>query len=106
MEKLDENVGEFINTQTKAGIDAAIKNLKDVQIVGKEKLNGKDATIYQHKNGSVTTKVWIANDTGQIIKNEVEAIIGERVEKQTTIYDYDKNSKLKPRRWIDEEELV
>jgi len=88
--KLDDNIGEYINSQTKAGINEAIKSLKEVQIVGKEKVGDKDATIYQHINGEVKTKVWIADASGQILKNEVEAIIGGEMQKQTTVYNYDK----------------
>jgi hypothetical protein len=92
--KLDDNIGAVINSQTKAGIAEAIKNLKDVQIVGKEKFNGKDATVYMHKAGEVTTKIWIAADSGLQLKNEVEANIGGQLEKQTTVYDYDKKFKI------------
>jgi hypothetical protein len=92
--KLDDNIGEIISSQTKAGIDEAIKNLREVQIVGKEKLNGKDATIYTHKIGDITTKVWIASDSGLQLKNEVEASIGGVAQKQTTVYDYDKKVKI------------
>ncbi len=88
--KLDENIGEVISSQTKAGIAEGIKNLKDVQILSKEKFNGKDATVYMHKIGDVTTKIWIASDSGLQLKNEVEATIAGKLEKQTTVYDYDK----------------
>lgn len=88
--KLDENIGEVISAQTKSGIEEGIKNLKDVQITGKEKFNGKDATIYTHKIGDVTTRIWIANDSGLQLKNEVEATINGKIEKQSTVYDYDK----------------
>ncbi len=88
--KLDDNIGAVINSQTKAGIAEAVKNLKEVQIVGKEKLNGRDTTVYSHKVGEATTKIWIASDSGLQLKNEVEANIGGQKQKQTTVYDYDK----------------
>ena len=89
-EKLDANIGENIRSSTKTGIEEGVKNLQDVQIIGKEKVNGKDATIYSHKFGDITTKIWIASDSGLQLKNEVEANIGGKMEKQTTVYDYDK----------------
>lgn len=88
--KLDDNVGEVIRSSTKAGIAEGVKNLQNVQIVGKEKVNGKEATVYMHKFGDITTKIWIASDSGLQLKNEVEANVGGKMEKQTTIYDYDK----------------
>ena len=94
--KLDDNIGAVINSQTKAGIAEAVKNLKDVQIVGKEKFNGKDTTVYSHKVGEATTKIWIASDSGLQLKNEVEANIGGQMVKQTTVYDYDKKFKIEP----------
>lgn len=92
--KLDDNIGETISSATKSGIEEGIKNLKDVQIVGKEKFNGKDATVYLHKFGDIVTKIWIANDSGLQLKNEVEVNIGGEVHKQMTVYDYDKKVKI------------
>lgn len=88
--KLDANIGEAIRSSTQTGIEEGVKNLQDVQIVGKEQVNGKDATIYSHKFGDITTKIWIGSDSGLQLKNEVEANVGGKIEKQTTIYDYDK----------------
>jgi hypothetical protein len=89
-EKLDDNIGEFIREQTTSGIEQGVRNLKDVQIVGKEKVGDKDATIYSHKFGDISTKVWIGTESGLQLKNEVEANVGGKLEKQTTVYDYDK----------------
>jgi len=89
-EKLDDDIGEFIREQTQTGIEEGVKNLKDVQIVGKEKVGNKDATIYTHKFGDISTKVWIGTESGLQLKNEVEANVGGKLEKQTTVYDYDK----------------
>ncbi|HVE59744.1 MAG TPA: hypothetical protein VNB22_23230 [Pyrinomonadaceae bacterium] len=89
-EKLDDDIGEFIREQTRTGIEEGVKNLKDVQIVGKEKVDGKEATVYSHKFGDITTKVWIGTESGLQLKNEVEANVGGKMEKQTTVYDYDK----------------
>lgn len=89
-EKDDEGAGDNIKEQITMGITEGAKNLKDVQIVGKEKVNGKDATVYLHKFGDISTKVWIANDSGLELKNEVVANIGGKVQKQMTVYDYDK----------------
>ena len=88
--KLDDNIGEIIRNSTKAGIEEGVKNLKDVKIVGKEKFNGKDATVYSHEIGGVKTKIWIGSESGLQLKNEVEANLAGGVQKQTTVYDYDK----------------
>ncbi|MEP6902913.1 MAG: hypothetical protein ABJA66_14260 [Actinomycetota bacterium] len=92
--KLDDNIGEFIKSQTTTGIEEGIKNLKDVQIVGKENINGKEATIYSHNIAGVQTKVWIENNSGRQLKNEIEASVSGQVQKQTTVYDYDKKFKI------------
>ena len=89
-EKDDEDAGDNIKEQITMGINEGAKNLKEVQIVGKEKVNGKDATVYYHKFGDISTKVWIANDSGLELKNEVVANIGGKVQKQMTVYDYNK----------------
>jgi hypothetical protein len=89
-EKLDDDIGEFIREQTRTGIEQGVKNLKDVQIVGKEKVGDKDATVYMHKFGDISTKVWIGTESGLQLKNEVEANVGGKLEKQMTVYDYDK----------------
>lgn len=87
---LEDDIGEFIREQTRSGMEEGVKNLQNVEIVGKEKVNGKDATVYSHKFGDIITKVWIGTESGLQLKNEVEANIGGAIQKQTTIYDYDK----------------
>jgi hypothetical protein len=93
-EKGDEDAGEFIKEQITSGIAEGAKNLQTVEIVGKEKVNGKDATVYQHKFGDITTRVWLANDSGLELKNQVEANVGGTMQKQTTIYDYETPVKI------------
>lgn len=88
--KGDEGAGEYIKEQITTGMTEGAKNLKEVQIVGKEKVNGKDATVYLHKFGDVTTKVWVGTESGLELKNEVEANVGGKMQKQTTVYDYEK----------------
>lgn len=88
--KLDDDIGEVIRNTTKAGIEEGVKNLKDVKIVGREKFNGKDATVYSHDIGGVKTKIWIGSESGLQLKNEVEANLAGETRKQTTVYDYDK----------------
>ena len=88
--KLDDNIGEVIRNSTKAGIEEGVKNLKDVKVVGKEKFDGKDATVYSHEIGGVKTKIWIGSESGLQLKNEVEAVLAGETQKQTTVYDYNK----------------
>lgn len=87
---LEDNIGEFIREQTRSGMEEGVRNLQNVEIVGKEKVGGKDATVYTHKFGDILTKVWIGTESGLQLKNEVEANIGGTVQKQTTVYDYEK----------------
>lgn len=93
-EKLDDDIGEFIREQTRTGVEEGVKNLQDVKIAGKEKVNGKDATVYTHKFGDIMTKVWIGTESGLQLKNEVEANVGGTMQKQTTVYDYEKPVKI------------
>lgn len=93
-EKSEEGAGDDIRNQITTGIAEGAKNLKEVQIVGKEKVNGREATVYMHKSGEATTKVWLANDTGLELKNEVEANVGGTIQRQTTVYDYEKPVKI------------
>jgi hypothetical protein len=92
--KLEGNIGEYLKSQITSGIQAGVKNLQNVQIVGKEKFNGKDTIVYTHNaNGSVI-KIWIANDSGLQLKNEEEANLEGQILKQTRVYDYDKKVKI------------
>ena len=88
--KIDDNLGEMLREQMKAGMEEGVRNLQGVEIVGKDKVNGKDATIYRHKFGDVTTKIWIGTESGLQLKNEVEVNIGGTMQRQTTVYDYEK----------------
>ena len=63
-EKDEEGAGEEIREQINKGINEGAFGLKDVQIVGKEKLNGKDTTVYFYKVGKAETKIWLASDSG------------------------------------------
>lgn len=88
---LEDDIGEFIREQTRSGMEEGVRNLQNVEIVGKEKVGGKDATVYSHKFGDILTKVWIGTESGLQLKNEVEANLGGTIQKQTTVYDYDKS---------------
>lgn len=89
-EKIKDDLGEYIRTFTNSGIQEGIKNLTDVQIIGKEKVDGKDSAIYLCKFGDITTKIWLTDDSGLQVKTDTEATIGGQIEKRTTVYDYDK----------------
>jgi hypothetical protein len=90
-----EGADEYIKQQINQGIAEGVKNLKDVGIAGKEKVNGKDATIYFYKSGSISAKIWIADGSGLELKNEIEAEAetGEKI-KRTTVYDYETPVKI------------
>ncbi len=89
-QKLEGNIGEYLKSQITMGIQTGANNLQNVQIVGKEKLNGKDTTIYSHTTNSSVIKIWILSDSGLQLKNEEEATIEGKLIKQTRVYDYDK----------------
>ncbi|HEY8560183.1 MAG TPA: hypothetical protein VIL74_07390 [Pyrinomonadaceae bacterium] len=93
-EKIDSDIGALIKEQISTGIAEGVQSMKDVQIAGKEKFAGKDATVYAHKIGDAQIKVWIATDTGLQLKNEVELSAAGEVQKQTTVYDYEKPVKI------------
>ncbi len=88
--KLEGNIGESLKSQIMTGMQTGINNLQNVQIIGKEKLNGKDTTIYSHTTNSSVIKIWILSDSGLQLKNEEEATIDGQFIKQTRSYDYDK----------------
>lgn len=88
--KLEGNIGEYLKSQIMTGMQTGINNLQNVQIIGKEKLNGKDTTIYSHTTNSSVIKIWILSDSGLQLKNEEEATIDGQFIKQTRSYDYDK----------------
>jgi hypothetical protein len=95
-EKDEEGAGDAIKEQISKGINEGAMNLKEVQITGKENLNGKEATVYFYKAGEVTAKIWLASDSGLELKNEIEIETAPGIrQKQTTIYDYDKPVTIK-----------
>jgi len=93
--KDDEGASEYIREQVTRGIAEGALGLKDVKIVGKEKLNGRETTVYQHQADGATTKVWIATDSGLEMKNEVVIVTesGEKL-KRTSVYDYETPVKI------------
>jgi hypothetical protein len=99
-EKIPENFSEQINAMKKTFTEEGMKAIKDVQMVGKEMVNGKETTAYVYKisgdknMGETTTKAWIGNDTGLPVKIEVESKIGKTTQKLTTNYIYDKQIKI------------
>ena len=91
-----EGAGDFIKEQINQGIAEGVRNLKDVQIAGKEKVGGKDTTVYSYKSGDgITARIWLADGSGLEMKNEIEAGTGagEKI-KRTTVYDYETPLKI------------
>jgi hypothetical protein len=87
--KAEEGASEYIREQVTKGIAMGAMNLREVKIIGKEKVNGRDATVYTHTSTGNPTKIWIDTESGLELKNEVEEkneVIG--VLKRTTVYDY------------------
>jgi hypothetical protein len=87
--KEEEGAGENIREQITSGINEGAQNLKDVSIVGKEKINGQDANVYSYSAEGIMTKVWIATESGLELKNQIEMDSPETGKlKRTTVYDY------------------
>jgi hypothetical protein len=90
----DAEASVSIRDQITAGIAEGVKSLKDVEVVGKEKFNNREATVYSHKVGDATIKIWIETATGLQLKNELETNVTGELMKQTTVYDYDTPVKI------------
>lgn len=94
-EKVDEGASEFIKEQVKKGIAEGAMSLKGVQVIGKEQVSGKDATLYTYTADGTTTKVWLATDSGLELKNEVVFPMESGIAvKRTTVYDYETPVKI------------
>lgn len=87
--KEDADASENIREQITNGINEGALNLKNVSVVGTEKVNGQDATVYSYNAEGISTKVWIDTKSGLELKNEIEMDSEETGKmKRTTVYDY------------------
>lgn len=93
-EASDEDIAGEIRKQTQSGVNEGIRNLKDVTIVGPDKLDGRETVVYSHKMGGSTVKIWIEKASGLQRKNETELEVGGKVYRQTVIYDYETPVKI------------
>ena len=91
------DLSEQLSSQVKLISEEALAKIKDVQKVGTEQVNGKEAIIYSYKTEAdedageaTTTKVWIDKDKGLPVKINVEGTINGQVQKVSTVYNYEK----------------
>ncbi|MGI8639581.1 MAG: hypothetical protein ACR2MG_06465 [Pyrinomonadaceae bacterium] len=92
--QMGDKIKELRNSFTEEGM----KSLKDVEYIGKENLDGKEALAYRYKTEtkdvpSVNSKIWIGADNGLPLKIEIEKT-GKGSALMTTSYDYDKEIKI------------
>lgn len=99
-ERVSEDLGAQIE-QMKRGLSAeGMKNIKEVNKAGTEKIDGKDALVYTYSidMGATTpnnsTKVWIDKDTGLPLKIVVETQNAGEKQIVTRTYDYKKQVKI------------
>jgi hypothetical protein len=90
----DEDIAGEIRQQTQNGVDEGIRNLKDVTIVGPEKLDGRETVVYRHKMGESTVKIWVEKESGLQRKNETVLEAAGKTFRQTVIYDYETPVKI------------
>jgi hypothetical protein len=74
--------------------DEVIRKIKNVRVIGNAQVNGKETTLYEHKineNGvQITNKLWVATGSGLLIKSERETKIGNRLNRLSIYFDYEK----------------
>jgi hypothetical protein len=99
-QKVEVDLSEMINSQAKMVTEDALQNIKDVQKVGTEQVNGKEAIVYSYKSEGekagegTTTKVWVDKNSGLPLKINVEGMINGKMQKVSSVYDYDKPVKI------------
>jgi len=79
-------------------LEEQAKNMGDVKIVGKEKIDGVDCTVYEatSKVGETSTvsKVWVGNSDSLTRKVESESTLPNGKSKSTITYEYDSKIKI------------
>jgi hypothetical protein len=99
-QKVEVDLSQMISSQAKLVTEEALQNIKDVQKVGTEQINGIDTIIYTYKSEgenpgeSTTTKVWIDKNNGLPMKINVEGMINGKMQKVSSVYDYEKKVKI------------
>ena len=94
-QKSPANLGDSIPKMRDAFTEEGMKSLTDVEYVGEDSIDGKDALLYRYKGNTIKdataydSKLWIGKDDGLPLKIEVEYPNGGVLKQMTTIYDYD-----------------
>lgn len=91
--KSNEDLSRLKNFADSAMSEEVVKKIKNVRVIGDAKVDGKEATLYEHKTAEnrieSTTKMWIAKDSGLLIKSEREDNIGGKIQRMTIFFDYE-----------------
>jgi outer membrane lipoprotein-sorting protein len=93
--KFPMNLGDSIAKMRDSLTEEGMKSLKDVEYLGEDAVNGKNALLYKYKGDTVkektvyTSRLWVGKDNGLPLKIEVEYPAGSILKQMTTIYDYD-----------------
>lgn len=94
-QKSPANLGDSIPKMRDAFTEEGMKSLTDVEYVGEDSIDGKDALLYRYKGNTIKdataydSKLWIGKDDGLPLKIEVDYPNGGVLKQMTTIYDYD-----------------
>lgn len=81
------------DAQKNALDEEAVKRIRNIRMTGIEKIDGRDARVYVHRNSDnnrieSTTRMWVDSESGLIVRSVVETTAGSRTSKITTTYDY------------------
>jgi hypothetical protein len=93
-QKVEVDLSQMINSQAKLVTEEALQNIKDVQKVGTEQINGTDTIVYSYKSEGekpgegTTTKVWVDKANGLPMKINVEGMINGKMQKVSSVYNY------------------
>ena len=87
------SISEMRNKMSKDAVNA----MKDIEAVGQDSFNGKDAMVYKFKStygGESTSKMWVSTASGLPLKVESDGIYNGQNVNITIAYDYDKEVKI------------
>ena len=95
-EKLPVDISDQLAEQTRLMTEEVAEEVENVEMIGQEKFDGKDALVYLYKNAieetgeETTNKIWIDKATGLPLRIDFEGTVNGQQQQITTLYDYDK----------------
>ncbi len=97
--KSPANLGQTVSKMRDSFNEEGMKLLKDVEFVGEDMTDGKNAFVYSYKGNlekdstTYTSKLWIGKDDGLPLKIAINYSDGG-LKQMTTTYAYDPNIKI------------